>query len=129
LNKVVRNRSSFALALAALLQIVGGHWAILQAGAWMGMIVVYSDGQGFTTAVVQTFDGKHRCPLCRAVERGREKESRKAPTLQWELRKDFVLNHTLFLFGRPFSRAEFSIVYLNLNGVCREPPVPPPRLA
>jgi hypothetical protein len=39
LRKPMRSRFSICFGALALPQILGGHWALLQTGAWVGMIV------------------------------------------------------------------------------------------
>jgi len=53
---------------------LGLHWAVLQTVAWAGMLVAYSQASTVREAVSRTFDGKHPCPLCKAIERGRQEE-------------------------------------------------------
>ena len=59
------------MALAAALGLSGGHWMLLQSVAWAGMIVEYSRHAPLQTALEETFDGKHPCPMCRMIESGR----------------------------------------------------------
>jgi hypothetical protein len=74
----------------ALLQILGGHWAVLQTSAWMGMIVQYSQQAGFEAGIAQTFDGEHPCPVCQAIQDGKKHEQKKVPLLQAELKTDYL---------------------------------------
>jgi hypothetical protein len=53
---------------------LGLHWALLQTVAWTGMILRYSQHSSLKAAVVMTFDGKHPCPICRAVQTGRAQD-------------------------------------------------------
>ncbi len=53
----MRSRFGIFFCSLALLQILGGHWAFLQTGAWIGMVVQYSQEVGLKTALGQTFDG------------------------------------------------------------------------
>jgi hypothetical protein len=62
-----KSRTIFFGALA-LLQILGGHWALLQTSAWLGMIVQCSQRAGLKAGLVQTFDGEHPCPVCKAIQ-------------------------------------------------------------
>lgn len=68
--------SRFARSVAAFagIHILGGHWLALQLFAWMGMFAVNSRDAGFADAIGKTFDGKHPCPLCLAVDAGKQKE-------------------------------------------------------
>lgn len=42
--------------------------------AWIGMFAVNSREGSLSSALEKTFDGKHPCPLCEAVESGRDQE-------------------------------------------------------
>ena len=113
----------------ALLQLLGGHWAVLQTSAWMGMIVQYSQQAGLKAGLAQTFDGEHPCTVCKAIQAGKKHEQKKAPQLQAELKKDYLAPWARFQF-RP-GRAELKYPRF---GACfesraSEPAVPPPRRA
>ncbi len=125
---VVRGRFAIALAFLAFFLLAGGHWAILQTGAWMGMIVAYSRDGGVSTAISRTFDGKHPCALCCAVQDGRKQEEKKAPVLQWELKKDFIIRSFLFEVVRDFIWRDYAQYYRDLVGITLEPLIPPPRI-
>jgi hypothetical protein len=124
----VRARLAIGLAFLALFLLAGGHWAILQTGAWMGMIVAYSKDRDVTTAISRTFDGKHPCALCFAVEDGRKQEQKKAPAVQLEFKKDFIIRSFVFEVARDFSRCEYRQYDRNLVGITLEPLIPPPRV-
>lgn len=67
----------------ALMLSIGAQWVVLQGVAWVGMAVSYSIREGSVTeGLSQTFDGKHPCPLCKAVKQAAlESESQpSAPT-------------------------------------------------
>jgi hypothetical protein len=76
----VIRRIGHPLALLALFVVAGGHWAVLQSVAWVGMAVEYSQHAGMAHGLAETFDGDHPCPLCAKVEQGRQQEE-KAPAL------------------------------------------------
>ncbi len=63
-----------SLTVLMLVLTMGLHWAVLQTVAWTGMIVSYSRDGSLTEAVSKTFDGKHPCCMCKAVESGRKAE-------------------------------------------------------
>ena len=125
---VVRNRFAIAVAFLAFFQLVGGPWAILQTGAWMGMIAAYSKDGDFSTAISKTFDGKHPCPLCCAVQDGRKQEEKKAPALQLELKKDLIIGSFVFEVARDFVWRDYLQPFRNLLGITLEPLIPPPRI-
>lgn len=45
------------------------HLPLLQAVAWTGMLVKYSQNVSFVDAVEMTFDGDHPCPMCKAIKK------------------------------------------------------------
>lgn len=57
-----------------LILTLGLHWAVLQTVAWAGMAVVYVQQAGVRQGLAMTFDGRHPCPLCKAIEKGRAEE-------------------------------------------------------
>jgi len=57
---------------------VGGHWAILQSAAWVGMALEYSQSMPVDEALRATFDGSHPCSLCKAVSQGRAEERKQS---------------------------------------------------
>jgi hypothetical protein len=124
----VRGRLAIAFAFLALFLLAGGHWAILQTGAWMGMIVAYTKDGNVSTAISRTFDGKHPCAVCSAVRDGRKQEEKKAPGLQLELKKDFVIRSFLFEVVRDFSWREYRRYDRDLVSITLEPLIPPPRV-
>ena len=109
---------------------LGLHWAVLQTAAWTGMLVSYSRHSSFSEALSKTFDGKHPCSLCIAVQKGRagEKEQDQQP-----VKSDLKL----FLAGVTQSmviEVPFHFTRLHSGDVRAEarrddPPKPPPRIA
>lgn len=91
------------------------------------MIVVYSREGGVSTAISRTFDGKHPCALCCAVQDGRKQEEKKAPALQLELKKDFIVRSFLFEVVCDFISREYGQYYRDLVGITLEPLIPPPE--
>ena len=109
-----------------LVLVTGGHWALLQSVAWVGMAVSYSQDCTLRQALVKTFDGQHPCKLCKAVREGKSAEKNKdAPKP--------LTKFDLFLGGRQpvvFSslRRSFPMINLPLRTARSDPPpTPPPR--
>ncbi len=59
-----------------LLSLNGGQWVILQSAAWAGMLASRLRTESVPDAVTKTFDGRHACPLCKAVQSGRKSENK-----------------------------------------------------
>jgi hypothetical protein len=65
------------------LYLSGAHWALMQAGAWTGMIIARSQNSSFVSAVKSTFSGEKPCSMCKAVAKGHADESKPtAPAAQ-----------------------------------------------
>lgn len=116
-------RILIALALAST---IGLHWTFLQAVAWAGMIVSFSQEAPLGEAVVKTFDGQHPCKLCKQIARG--KQSEKKSEYKFESSKlEFSYMPVAFIFRAPSS---FRTVRAGDDGadlLTHSPPVPPPR--
>ena len=69
------------LMVVSLCAALGLHWAALQSIAWAGMLLNYSRAGSVTEAFEKTFDGRHPCPLCRALSKSQE--SGKKPEAHW----------------------------------------------
>jgi hypothetical protein len=80
--------SKWSMVLALVLAI-GGHWALLQSAAWLGMAVSFSKTESVSVALEKTFDGKHPCPLCKLVKAGKSSE-RKQDLQKLETKLDFL---------------------------------------
>jgi hypothetical protein len=64
------------MLVGMLMVSIGMHWALLQSIAWASMLARYSQqGYSVSTALAQTFDGKHPCKICRVTESGRKAQS------------------------------------------------------
>lgn len=85
------HRSGYPLIFLAMFTIAGGHWVVLQAVAWTGMVVVYSKDSSLGTALTKTFGGKAPCKMCRAIEGGKQKESRLPATVKADKKIDKFL--------------------------------------
>lgn len=61
-------RLGYFLSCLACIHLIGGHWAILQSVAWVGMLADYGRAHGAKRALEMTFDGNNPCSLCRAIK-------------------------------------------------------------
>ena len=87
--------------------------------------------QGMETFLPQSpglLTGKHPCALCCVVQDGRKHEERKAPGLQSELKKDFIIRSFLFEVVRDFIWRDYVQYGRELVGITLEPLIPPPRI-
>jgi hypothetical protein len=124
---VVKRLSRFAVVLA-LVMVVGGHWALLQSVAWVGMTIEFSRTEPLDTAIQKTLDGQHPCNLCHFVAEGKKSE-RQTELVKPVTRLDLISTLSFVLptpTEQPLELAAFLAA-----GVARAdaPPSPPPRFA
>jgi len=112
----------------AVFQLVGGHWAVLQATAWVGMLVKYSESEGVEVGITKTFDGKHPCDLCLSIAKNKQTEKKQssqlaaakiylaAPAQRWTLQP-------------PRYSWRLRTKIASLSGCDSSPSVPPPRVS
>ncbi len=119
------------MALAAALGLSGGHWMLLQSVAWAGMIVEYSRHAPLQTALEETFDGKHPCPMCRMIESGRQSSQPQQLQIQSAVvpDADVLFTKTLVFDGDPLAAPVIATVGAIPSARSDPPPVPPPRMS
>lgn len=122
MNRFTRHCTALMLALT-----LGLHWTVLQSVAWVSMLVNYSAESSFAEAVVKTFDGKHRCQICVAVDEGRqsEREQQKLKSLD---KADWLITETAVALYRPASKPSTPPGHPAPASFVHDPPTPPPRL-
>lgn len=82
--------------------------------------------ESLSTAVSQTFDGEHPCPLCKAIAATKKSEKKSeaiAPVLKMEFPP--VADRFVLIVPPPFP--VFSPVNVFADSIFSKPPVPPPR--
>jgi hypothetical protein len=115
------------ILLAALLLTTETHWAVLQSIAWMGMVATYSRKAPLAIALKETFDGKHPCPLCKAIATTKKSEKKNGFTLQTKkfefppVTKNFPLVAPARFQSLPGATDAFA------ESLTQKPPTPPPR--
>lgn len=120
------SRAGHLLLILALLGATGGHWAALQSVAWARMLADNARVAPLSEALEKTFDGKHPCPLCKQIAKGRQNE--KKSDAQVEVKKlEFLGLSTAFVILSP---EHFYVVREHASkmpSLSHSPPVPPPR--
>jgi hypothetical protein len=118
-------------ALLAILLASGTHWVALQAVAFGTMIVRYAQDVPWSQAIANTFDGQHPCPLCHAVQEGRQQEEKQRPLLDLEQRSELAVPPaTLQAVARSTTSLELPALRLTpWRSVSYPPPKPRPRPA
>lgn len=104
----------------------GIHWVALQTVAWAGMIVSYSEKAPLKTALAETFDGKHPCPLCKAIAAGKKSEKKgefTAPTPKLE----FPPAQENPVLIAPWDFQLLPQANFFADSLAQRPPTPPPR--
>jgi len=112
----------------ALTCSVGLHWSFLQSFAWTTMLVDNLTTNSFSVAIQRTFDGKHPCALCKAIDEGKKSEKKSEALVS--LRKFEGLNESASLVILP--PASFPTIEAQdalFETVLPTPPTPPPRAA
>jgi hypothetical protein len=114
------------LVVIALVLATGAHWAALQTVAWTTMLANNLRTQSVSEAVSKTFDGKHLCPLCRAIAAAKKSEQKSeavSPTLKMEFPP--VTEAIVLISPKPISA--FSLTAFSAASNFQKPPLPPPR--
>jgi hypothetical protein len=115
------------VAVAMILAVSGGHWAILQSVAWAKMIVEYSRSAPLEVALEQTFDGQHPCEMCKMIQQAKQ------PTHRQELKQSAPKDDLVFLEARAHPSSDPPWAWKPGSEACSwpmrrdPPPVPPPR--
>lgn len=112
--------------IAALVLSTGAHWVALQTVAWTTMLAANWSNGSFSTAIVQTFDGNHQCPLCRAIAAGKKSEQ-KSEFTSAVLKMEFPPVAEKFALIPPKPFLSFSFTDTFAGSFFQKPPVPPPR--
>ena len=112
----------------ALAGSIGLHWAFLQSLAWTTMLVDNLTTHSLGAALERTFDGKHLCPLCKAIAEGKKSEKKSDPLLP--LKKFEALSQSVaFALSPPASFPPVEAPNAFLETLAHAPPTPPPRAA
>lgn len=124
---MLKRLSKFAVVLA-LVMAVGGHWAVLQSVAWVGMTIEFSRTAPIEQAIQKTLDGQHPCNLCHFVAEGKKSE-REAKTVKPATRLDLI-STVSFVLPTPAEQPLELVPFCAIGSTRADaPPSPPPRLA
>jgi hypothetical protein len=122
----VKTRFAQILCGVALCQLLGGHWAILQTAAWVGMAFEYCAHDGVQAGLTETFDGTHPCDLCKSIAKNRTAEKNHSTLI--ELGKiNPILQAGAPTLAPPSNFWYRQLIEAHARGVVRSPLVPPPR--
>jgi len=112
----------------ALVSSIGLHWAFLQAMAWTGMILTYSQEGTFREALAKTFDGQHPCSLCKQIDVGKKSEKKSDGKIDGKKQLEFVYDQQMLGFSPPTSYCLLRPHDDCTPDLSTPPPLPPPRL-
>lgn len=126
MRAVVRFVTVFVLVLS-----LGLHWAFLQSVAWVSMIVSYSHEASFSEAVSKTFDGKHPCCMCKAIQKARaeQKQKEQKQNAKPGSKIDLGLVYQAAFLNFPSAGERFSSANSEALVRAYAPPKPRPRTA
>jgi hypothetical protein len=115
------------LLILLLIAATGDQWAVMQSAAWVTMLVSSLRTDSLPQAVTNTFDGKHPCPLCKAIAKGESSQKK----------TDLLPNPTRLVFLPPARESaltapeRFQMVRIHLDKIAqspvKQPLTPPPR--
>jgi len=111
------------LALAAML---GAHWTLLQTVAWTTMLADNLHSGSFCNAVTKTFDGKHPCPLCKAIAVGKQSEKKTEFSLQSQ-KLEFPPANENFALIAPSQFQLLPLENSSAKSLAQKPLLQPPR--
>ncbi len=125
-------RFGWLASLMAVFAAGGGHWMALQSVAWARMLVTYSQQADIVTALEQTFDGAHPCPMCKKIGQDRAQERQEQPAGAPSSSR--AVPETLCLAaGQEIPLVPVRIAFVRLPDFAvpadraQPPPTPPPR--
>lgn len=124
----MRTKVSQFLVVCTLVCAIGGHWAILQSVAWVGMAISYSQDAPLAEALRKTFDGQHPCKMCKVVQEGKKSEQNQS-LQKVEIKLDFWLARAASLLEQPPPFVVLPAGPDQAQSRSDPPPTPPPRLA
>ena len=116
-----------AAMVLALCLAIGLHWCAVQSVAWTSMMVEYSQKSSLTEALAKTFDGKHPCSLCHAVQVGQRSE-KKSDLQSLAPKIDLICNARVIRFTPGLQNFLYSPFSSLVNRRSHSPLVPPPRV-
>ena len=135
-SHVLKKLFQILLVSLGCLHLAGGPYSLMQAYAWAGMLVTYSQQDGLLEGAKNTFSGEKPCELCCKIaaakksEPAREKKEAPVPPSTGKLLQEFLLSGTVSVEPprfNPFIVPAFPGVLVPVETACASPPVPPPR--
>jgi hypothetical protein len=114
------------IMIVTLVATTGAHWALLQSVAWTTMLAENLSCGSVSQAMLRTFDGKHPCPLCKAIAASKKSEKKKDSASQLQKFEFPLANENPALAAKSqFEVPPPAIAFPKVR--ITRPPVPPPR--
>jgi hypothetical protein len=112
--------------ILSLVTMLSAHWLVLQSIAWTSMLADNLRSSPFPEALEKTFDGKHPCGLCKAIDAGKKSEQKKEFTGQ-TYKPEFppANDNSIFIASFRFQTVPQSDAFCAT--LPHRPPTPPPR--
>jgi hypothetical protein len=110
----------------ALVATLCAHWALLQTVAWTTMLADNLQSRSLHDAMSMTFDGRHPCPICKAIAAAKKSEHKNQVSFE-KVRLEFPpVEGNLASIAPPplehFPRKDFFA-----KSLPQKPLTPPPR--
>jgi len=112
--------------IIALTAMLGAHWALLQSVAWTRMLADNLRTHSLSESVARTFDGRHPCPICRAIAAAKKAEKKGEFALPMQ-KLEFTPFQESFVFIAPSQFQLLPPANTFADSLVQKPPVPPPR--
>jgi len=123
---LVKKQFGQFLIAFTLITAIGGHWALLQSVAWVGMLANNARHGSLSEAIEKTFDGNHPCGLCKVVSAGKKAEQ-KQTIVKVGAKLDFWLEPATCLLIAPRLAGYIPLQVHAFTARVETPPSPPPR--
>ena len=112
--------------MVALIAATGAHWALLQSVAWTTMLADNLRTHSLSESVSRTFDGKHPCPICRAIAAAKKSEKKSEFTAQTQ-KLEFPPAKENFVLIAPSHFQLLPVANAFAESLLQQPLTPPPR--
>jgi hypothetical protein len=115
-----------ACVIVTLVATLGAQWALLQTVAWTTMLANNLHSHSLTEAVSDTFDGRHLCPLCKAIAAAKKSEKKNEAVSPGQKFEFPPITETIVLTAPAVPRFSPRLNFYP-GSRFQKPPTPPPR--
>ncbi len=107
--------------------MLGAQWTLLQTVAWAIMLADNWRTHSLSESVARTFDGKHPCPICKAIAAAKKSERKNEFTLQTKQLEFPPVPENPVLFAPSDFQLLPMPTSLSADSSTQKPLTPPPR--